>query len=366
MNIRYIRQIVLPEIGIDGQCKIKDAKVLCVGAGGLGSPVLSYLASAGIGRIGIVDFDIVDLSNLHRQTIFNDSDIGRLKVKVASVYLKSLNPEIVVDEYCYRLSIENAYIIISKYDIVVDCTDNLESKFLINDWCMKLDIPMVYGAVFGFEGYVSVFLSKYSCYRCLYKDFRRTYIPSCSENGVLGILPGIIGTIQALEVVKLALLNNNFDSIVFKPLISVLLIFRAKYSEFKLLRYKKRLDCVSCGIDSFVYAGSKYILNKNLFLNFNFIDFRLVCSQLNKFSKFKLIFVCDDFSDDYINNFTIEFRNAELLIIDLKFNSGIINFNLIMNKIDVYVIYSNYSVLSSLFCGFFHSIGYENVFYLLR
>ncbi|MDP2763111.1 MAG: hypothetical protein Q8O27_01165, partial [Enterobacteriaceae bacterium] len=188
----------------------------------------------------------------------------------------------------------------------------------------------------------------------------------CSENGVLGILPGIIGTIQALEVVKLVLLNNNFDSIVFKPLISMLLILRAKYSEFKLLQYRKRVDCISCGINSFIYDGSRYIMNKDLFLNFNFIDFRLVYSQLNKFSKFKLVFVCDDFFDDYINNFIIEFKNAELLIIDLKFNSGIINFNLIMNKIDIYVICFNYSVLSSFFCGFFRSIGYENIFYLLR
>ena len=202
---RYQKHLNLPEIGVEGQLKLKNARVLVVGAGGLGCPVLLYLTAAGVGTIGVVDPDVVDLSNLQRQVIYTTNEVGKSKAKTAVSHLQKLNPDLTFDAYAVALDGSNARSIISEYDIVVDCTDNFTVRYLINDVCVLLGKPFVYGAIHRFEGQVAVFNHQNGpTYRCLFPEFpNEIEIPNCNDTGVLGVLPGVIGTYQANEVLKL-------------------------------------------------------------------------------------------------------------------------------------------------------------------
>jgi adenylyltransferase/sulfurtransferase len=239
---RYSRHLLLPQIGIEGQEKLKAAKVLIVGTGGLGAPLSLYLAAAGVGTLGIVDFDFVEESNLQRQIIHSTRDIDRPKVASASDRIKSLNPDVNVITYNMMLTSENALGIIEDYDIVADGTDNYQTRYLVNDACVLLGKPNVYGSVFQFEGQASVFYAKEGpCYRCLYPSPPPPgLVPSCSEGGVLGVLPGIIGTIQANEVIKLIVGDGE-------SLISRLLLFDAWEMSFRELKLDKDPTCPICG-----------------------------------------------------------------------------------------------------------------------
>jgi molybdopterin/thiamine biosynthesis adenylyltransferase/rhodanese-related sulfurtransferase/molybdopterin converting factor small subunit len=239
---RYSRHLILPEVGLEGQRKLKEAKVLVVGAGGLGSPLLLYLAAAGVGTIGIVDFDMVDFSNLQRQIVHTEKDVGRKKTDSAAEKIRMINSSVKVVKYEERLTSENALSIIKDYDIVIDGTDNFPTRYLVNDACVLLGKPNVYGSIFRFEGQVSVFdARKGPCYRCLYESPPPPgLVPSCAEGGVLGVLPGIIGTIQAMEAIKL-ILNEG------EPLIGRLLLFDAMKMRFRELKLRKNPECPVCG-----------------------------------------------------------------------------------------------------------------------
>ena len=204
---RYSRHLIMPEVGMEGQRKLKAAKVLMVGAGGLGSPLGLYLAAAGVGTLGVVDFDVVDATNLHRQVLYGQSDIGKPKLQAASERLRDVNPHIRIVPHELRLTSENALDVLEPYDIVADGTDNFPTRYLVNDACVLLGKPNVYGSIFRFEGQVSVFYAKQGpCYRCLFREPPPPgLVPSCAEGGVLGVLPGIIGSLQALETIKLIL-----------------------------------------------------------------------------------------------------------------------------------------------------------------
>ncbi len=239
---RYSRHLIMPEVGMEGQKKIKTASVLLIGTGGLGSPLGLYLASAGVGRIGLVDFDVVDFTNLQRQVLYTTEDVGQPKITVAKKRLQAINPFITIQTHEARLSSENAMEILKGYDIVVDGTDNFPTRYLVNDACVLLNKPNVYGSIFRFEGQASVFdASKGPCYRCLYPEPPPPgLVPSCAEGGVLGILPGIIGTIQATEAIKLILGNGE-------PLIGRLLLFNAMKMRFRELKLRKSPTCPICG-----------------------------------------------------------------------------------------------------------------------
>jgi sulfur-carrier protein adenylyltransferase/sulfurtransferase len=239
---RYSRHLILPEVGVTGQQKLKAAKVLCIGAGGLGSPVALYLAAAGVGTIGIVDFDVVDFSNLQRQILHGTSDVGRSKLDSAKDRLLDINPNINVVTHNAALSSENALELFAPYDIVVDGTDNFPTRYLVNDACVILGKPNAYGSIFRFEGQASVFATKEGpCYRCLYPEPPPPgLVPSCAEGGVLGVLPGVVGCIQATETIKLILGAGE-------PLIGRFLIFDALRMKFRELKLRKDPDCPVCG-----------------------------------------------------------------------------------------------------------------------
>lgn len=239
---RYSRHLIMPEVGMDGQRKLKAARVLCIGAGGLGSPVGLYLAAAGVGTIGIVDFDTVDFSNLQRQILHGTSDVGRSKLASAKERLNAINPEVRIETHEVALSSKNALELLRPYDIIVDGTDNFPTRYLVNDACVLLGKPNVYGSIFRFEGQASVFAVKQGpCYRCLYPEPPPPgLVPSCAEGGVLGVLPGIIGTIQATETIKLILGTGE-------PLIGRFLIFDALRMRFRELKLRKDPDCPVCG-----------------------------------------------------------------------------------------------------------------------
>jgi adenylyltransferase/sulfurtransferase len=240
---RYSRHLILPEVGLAGQKKIKGTSVLCVGAGGLGSPIAMYLAAAGIGKIGIVDFDTVDYSNLQRQILHTDADVGRPKAQSAKETLAGINPNVEVVIHNTRISSENALDLIRPYDIVVDGTDNFPTRYLTNDACVLLKKPNVYGSIFRFEGQASVFAPHLGgpCYRCLYPEPPPPgMVPSCAEGGVLGVLPGIIGCIQATEILKLALGKG-------KSLVGRLVLFDALEMKFKELKLRRDPACPICG-----------------------------------------------------------------------------------------------------------------------
>ena len=240
--LRYSRHLLLPEVGMAGQRKLKAARVLTIGAGGLGSPLSLYLAAAGVGTIGIVDFDAVDLTNLQRQIVHGTSTLGKPKLDSAEARLTDLNPNVRIEKHEARLSSENALDIIREYDIVVDGTDNFPTRYLVNDACVLLDKPNVYGSIFRFEGQASVFYAKQGpCYRCLYSEPPPPgLVPSCAEGGVLGVLPGIIGSIQALETIKWII--GAGDS-----LIGRLVLFDALKFRFRELQLRKDPACPICG-----------------------------------------------------------------------------------------------------------------------
>ena len=239
---RYRRHLSLPEIGLEGQQKLLASKVLLIGAGGLGCPLAQYLAAAGVGELGLVDDDVVDVSNLQRQVLYGTKDVGRPKVEVARERVTALNPEIVLTPYRTRLSSQNAMEIFEGYDVIVDGTDNFPTRYLSNDACVLLGKPNVYGSIFRFEGQASVFDSrKGPCYRCLYPEPPPPgSVPSCAEGGVFGVLPGIIAMIQATETIKLL---TGIGS----PLVGRLLLFDALAMEWNEFRLKKDPDCPVCG-----------------------------------------------------------------------------------------------------------------------
>jgi adenylyltransferase/sulfurtransferase len=240
---RYSRHLILPEVGMAGQKKICSTSVLCIGAGGLGSPVAMYLAAAGIGKMGIVDFDQVDYSNLQRQLLHDTGDVGRSKAESARERINDLNPNVEVVLHQTRLSSENALEILAQYDVVVDGTDNFPTRYLTNDACVLLKKPNVYGSIFRFDGQASVFAPHLGgpCYRCLYPEPPPPgMVPSCAEGGVLGVLPGIVGCIQATEILKLALGKGS-------SLIGRLLLFNALEMKFKELRLRRDPQCPLCG-----------------------------------------------------------------------------------------------------------------------
>jgi molybdopterin/thiamine biosynthesis adenylyltransferase/rhodanese-related sulfurtransferase/molybdopterin converting factor small subunit len=247
--LRYSRHLIMPEVGMEGQLKLKAAKVLMVGAGGLGAPVGLYLAAAGIGRIGVVDFDVVDFTNLQRQVIHGTKDVGRKKLDSAAESMQDINPNVRIDRYEVALSSENALDIIRDYDMVVDGTDNFPTRYLVNDACVILKKPNVYGSIFRFEGQASIFAypggpfssSRGPCYRCLYPEPPPPgLVPSCAEGGVLGILPGLIGLVQATEAVKLILGSGE-------PLIGRLMLYDALAMRFRELKLRRNPECPACG-----------------------------------------------------------------------------------------------------------------------
>ncbi|HXK61472.1 MAG TPA: molybdopterin-synthase adenylyltransferase MoeB [Acidobacteriota bacterium] len=239
---RYSRHLIMPEVGLEGQKKLKAAKVLCIGAGGLGSPLALYLAAAGVGRLGIVDFDAVEISNLQRQIIHSTADLGRPKLESAADKIRGINPHVQVDLIETRLTSENALEIFAEYDIVADGTDNFPTRYLVNDACVMTGKPNVYGSIFRFEGQASVFaLPDGPCYRCLYPEPPPPgLVPSCAEGGVLGILPGLIGVIQATEVIKLILGKGE-------SLAGRLLLVDALGMTFRELKLRKNPECPVCG-----------------------------------------------------------------------------------------------------------------------
>jgi len=240
--LRYSRHLIMPEVGMDGQLKLKQAKVLCIGTGGLGAPLGLYLAAAGVGRIGLVDFDTVDFTNLQRQVLFGTSDVGRPKIAAAADHLRNLNPEIQIDTFETHLTSENALEILKDYDIVVDGTDNFPTRYLVNDACVILGKPNVYGSIFRFEGQITIFGAPGGpCYRCLYPEPPPPgLVPSCAEGGVLGVLPGIVGTIQAAETLKLIIGKGQ-------SLAGRLLLFDALAMKFRELKLRKNPECPVCG-----------------------------------------------------------------------------------------------------------------------
>ena len=239
---RYSRHLIMPEVGMDGQRRLKAGSVLCIGAGGLGSPAAMYLAAAGVGRIGIVDFDVVDFSNLQRQLLHGTPDVGRSKLQSAKDRLQALNPHVHVDTYETSLSSENALKLFEPYDVILDGTDNFPTRYLVNDACVLTGKPNAYGSIFRFEGQASVFgVKEGPCYRCLYPEPPPPgLVPSCAEGGVLGVLPGIIGVIQATESIKLILGIGE-------PHIGRFLIYDALKMRFRELKLRKDADCPVCG-----------------------------------------------------------------------------------------------------------------------
>jgi sulfur-carrier protein adenylyltransferase/sulfurtransferase len=241
---RYSRHLILPEVGMEGQQKLKAAKVLCVGTGGLGAPLAMYLAAAGVGTIGLVDFDTVDASNLQRQIIHSTATVGKLKVDSAEIMLNGLNPHLNVVKHNTMLTSANALEILKDYDVIADGTDNFQTRYLVNDACVLLGKPNAYASIYRFEGQASIFGAPLGpCYRCLYPEPPPPgLVPSCAEGGVLGILPGLLGVIQATETIKLILGIGE-------PLIGRLLLVDALGMSFRTLKLRKNPDCPVCGTD---------------------------------------------------------------------------------------------------------------------
>ena len=239
---RYSRHLILPEVGMAGQKKLKAASVLLVGAGGLGSPLAMYLAAAGVGRLGLVDFDVVDASNLQRQLLHGTKDVGRPKLESAKERIEDINPHVQVDLHPVRLNSDNALDLIRPYDVVADGTDNFPTRYLVNDACVLTGTPNVYGSIFRFEGQVSIFgAADGPCYRCLYAEPPPPgLVPSCAEGGVLGVLPGVVGALQALEVIKLITGAGE-------PLVGRLLLVDTLGVQFRTMKVRKNPDCPVCG-----------------------------------------------------------------------------------------------------------------------
>ncbi|MBI2094317.1 MAG: molybdopterin-synthase adenylyltransferase MoeB [Candidatus Omnitrophica bacterium] len=240
--LRYSRHLIMPEVGLEGQLKLREASILLIGAGGLGSPLGLYLAAAGVGRLGIVDFDVVDATNLQRQIIHRTQDVGHLKVESAKERIQQLNPDVEVVTFNQRLSRESIMDLIRPYDVVIDGTDNFPTRYLVNDACVFQKKPNIYGSIFRFDGQATVFYPfKGPCYRCLYPEPPPPgMVPSCAEGGVLGVLPGVIGLIQATEAIKLIMGKGE-------PLIGRLLLYNALKMEFREVKLKRSPECPVCG-----------------------------------------------------------------------------------------------------------------------
>jgi sulfur-carrier protein adenylyltransferase/sulfurtransferase len=263
---RYSRHLILPDVGVDGQERLKAARVLLVGAGGLGSPVALYLGAAGVGTLGIVDFDRVDVTNLQRQILHGTTDVGRPKLDSAADRIHDVNPHVTVEKFETRLTSENALAIIRDFDIVVDGTDNFATRYLVNDACVLLGKPNVYGSIFRFEGQASVLATPQGpCYRCLFREPPPPgLVPSCAEGGVLGVLPGLVGTIQATEAIKLILGIGE-------PLIGRLLLVDALTAQFRTVKIRRDPTCPACGtheitelIDYDAFCGAEPVSVKEL------------------------------------------------------------------------------------------------------
>jgi molybdopterin/thiamine biosynthesis adenylyltransferase/rhodanese-related sulfurtransferase len=250
---RYARHLIMPEVAMDGQRRLKAARVLCIGTGGLGSPLSLYLAAAGVGTIGLVDFDVVDLSNLQRQIIHTNADIGRPKIASAEEKLKAINPDLNVVRHEFAVDSSNALGLFADYDVIVDGTDNFPTRYLVNDACVLLGKPNVYGSIFRFDGQASVFFPPHGpCYRCLYPEPPPPdLVPSCAEGGVLGILPGFIGVVQATETVKLLLGTG-------RPLIGRLMLYDALDMSVREMKVRKNPKCPICGPDPTITALIDY------------------------------------------------------------------------------------------------------------
>src|SRR5712692_9417436 len=240
--LRYSRHLIMPEVGMEGQLKLKNAKMLLIGTGGLGAPLGLYLAAAGVGKLGLVDFDVVDFTNLQRQVTFGTSDVGKPKSEVARARLANLNPDIQIQSFETQLTSANALELLKDFDVIVDGTDNFPTRYLVNDACVLLGKPNVYGSIFRFEGQATVFgMPDGPCYRCLYPEPPPPgLVPSCAEGGVLGVLPGIVGSIQAMETIKLILGRGD-------NLVGRLLLFDALGMKFRELKLRKNPNCPVCG-----------------------------------------------------------------------------------------------------------------------
>jgi sulfur-carrier protein adenylyltransferase/sulfurtransferase len=266
--VRYSRHLILPDVGVDGQKRLKAARVLLVGAGGLGSPLALYLSAAGVGTLGIVDFDVVDVSNLQRQILHGTSQVGRPKLDSAAERIHDINPHVTVERFETRLTSENALEIIREFDLVVDGTDNFATRYLVNDACVLLGKPNVYGSIFRFEGQASVLATAEGpCYRCLFREPPPPgLVPSCAEGGVLGVLPGLVGTIQATEAIKLICGIGE-------PLIGRLLLIDALTAQFRAVKIRRDPTCPACGTheirelidyDAFCGAGAEPVAVKEI------------------------------------------------------------------------------------------------------
>lgn len=251
--LRYSRHLIMPEVALEGQKRLKAASVLCIGTGGLGSPLVLYLAAAGVGRLGLIDFDVVDFTNLQRQIVHGTKDVGRPKIESARETLTDINPSIKIETFETKLTSENALDLFKRYDIIIDGTDNFPTRYLVNDACVLLGKPNVYGSIFRFEGQATVFWAEQGpCYRCLYPEPPPPgLVPSCAEGGVLGILPGTVGCIQATEAIKLILGRGE-------PLIGRLLLFDALGMRFKELKLRKDPSCPICGPNPTITALIDY------------------------------------------------------------------------------------------------------------
>ncbi len=240
--LRYSRHLIMPEVGMDGQLKLKNARVLLIGTGGLGAPLGLYLAAAGVGKLGLVDFDVVDFTNLQRQVTFGTSDVGKPKSEAARARLSNLNPDIEIESFETKLTSENALELFKDFDIIVDGTDNFPTRYLVNDACVLLGKPNVYGSIFRFEGQITIFgMPDGPCYRCLYPEPPPPgLVPSCAEGGVLGVLPGIVGSIQAMETIKLIIGRG-------RNLTGRLLLFDALEMGFREFKLRKNPSCPMCG-----------------------------------------------------------------------------------------------------------------------
>jgi sulfur-carrier protein adenylyltransferase/sulfurtransferase len=250
---RYARHLIMPEVAMQGQKRLKAAKVLCIGTGGLGSPLSLYLAAAGVGTLGLVDFDVVDVSNLQRQIIHFTDDVGRPKISSAEAKLKAINPDLQITRHEHAVDSSNALDMFAGYDVIVDGTDNFPTRYLVNDACVLLGKPNVYGSIFRFDGQATVFFPPEGpCYRCLYSEPPPPdLVPNCAEGGVLGILPGLIGVVQATETVKLILGVG-------KPLIGRLLLYDALEMTFREMKVRKNLGCPICGPNRTIHALIDY------------------------------------------------------------------------------------------------------------
>jgi MoaD family protein len=250
---RYSRHLIMPEVGVDGQRKLKAARVLCVGAGGLGAPAAMYLAAAGVGTLGLVDFDVVDASNLHRQIIYGTPDVGKRKLEAARARIAAMNDGVKVVLHELALTSKNALEVLKDYDVILDGTDNFQTRYLVNDACVLLGKPNAYGSIFRFDGQASVFAVKGGpCYRCLYPEPPPPgLVPSCAEGGVLGVLPGVIGIIQATEAIKLILGAGQ-------PLVGRLLLYDALQMRFRELKLRRDPECPICGDHPTIHALIDY------------------------------------------------------------------------------------------------------------